>query len=494
MKIEHSAWKPSKLFGLILLLMSFCLYPVGRVQAAPSGTGPGAGGGPPSFADLVDQVRHSVVNVSTTRVVKGESLQPFLGPESPHNFGDDFFKHFFGENRPKGETKTHALGSGFIIDKDGLILTNYHVIEKASEIKVKLQENAKEYDAKVVGKDPKTDLALIRVKPDADFPSPAKLGNSDDVRVGDWVVAVGNPFGLGHTVTAGIVSAKGRIIGAGAYDDFIQTDAAINPGNSGGPLFNMKGEAIGINTAIVAQGQGIGFAIPSNIATQLLPQLKKGKVIRGWLGVAIQDLTPELSKSFNLQGQKGVLVADVIADGPADKAGIKRGDIVTAFNGKKVETAHALSAMVAATPPNTKVKVELLRNGKTQEIEVTLGTMPENVEAAGKTPSGEENFWGLTLRSITPELAKRFNLPEDSQGIVITGVAPGSAAFDAGLRPGDAVKEVNRKPVKDLDDFKKATGGEQNSVLLLIQRADRTFYVVLAKPENEQGSGGGNEQ
>jgi len=485
MKTEHSTWKLSKLFCVAILFLTCSLLLAGKSQAALPDFGLGADA-PPSFADLVDEVRHSVVNISTTRVVKGEPLQPFGGPDSPFHdfFGDEFFKRFFGD-RPQGGAKTHALGSGFIIDKEGLILTNNHVIEKADEIKVKL-ENGKEYDAKVVGRDPKTDLALIRVTPDADFPKPARLGNSDALRVGDWVIAVGNPFGLGHTVTAGITSAKGRIIGAGSYDDFIQTDAAINPGNSGGPLFNMNGEAIGINTAIVAQGQGIGFAIPINMATQILTQLKSGKVIRGWLGIAIQDLSPELADSFNLKEQKGVLVGDVVGDGPAAKAGIKHGDIILKFNGKKVESSHVLSSTVAATAPDSQVKIEILRDGKSQEITATIGTMPDKIEDSDKGPAKDESFWGLTAKNITPELAKRFGWSEDEQGVVIVGITPGSPAAEVGLRQGDAIKEVNRQAIKDLSDFNKAIGGDKKSALLLVKRGEHTFYVVLKKAANEK--------
>ena len=248
-----------------------------------------------------------MVNISTTQTLKENPMAPFLGPNSPFRdfFGDEF-KRFFGDV-PQGQMKTHALGSGFIIDEDGLILTNNHVVEKADEIKIKTIDG-NEYDAKVVGRDPKTDIALLQIKVKGKLPKPAKLGDSEAIRVGDWVIAVGNPFGLGNTVTAGIISAKGRVIGAGQYDDFLQTDAAINPGNSGGPLFNMNGEVVGINTAIVDQGQGIGFATPINMAKDILAQLKTGKVIRGWLGVMIQDLTPELAESFGAKETKGVVV------------------------------------------------------------------------------------------------------------------------------------------------------------------------------------------
>ncbi len=435
--------------------------------------------GPPSFADLAERVNHAVVNISTTQVLKENPMQPFLGPNSPFRdfFGDEFFKRFFGEG-PQGQMKTHALGSGFIIDSDGLILTNNHVVEKADEIKIKTDEG-KEYDAKVVARDPKTDIALIKVTAKDGFPKPAQLGDSNAIRVGDWIMASGNPFGLGHTVTAGIISAKGRVIGAGPYDDFLQTDAAINPGNGGGPLFNMDGEVVGINTAIVAQGQGIGFAIPINLVKEILPQLKAGKVTRGWLGVMIQDITPELAESFGFKQTKGVLVSDVVQDGPADKAGIKRGDIVTAFNGKDVDNAHALSRLVASTSPNSSVAVHLIRDAKVKEIKATVGTMPdEGIE----TPSpAKDSAWGLTVQNITPDLAKRFGWDESERGVVITEIQPGSAAGDSKLRPGDLIKEVNRQKIQNIRDYNQALqkGKKGESLLLLIKRGTNTFYVAL---------------
>jgi serine protease Do len=435
----------------------------------------------PSLADLADKVRFAVVNISTTKVIKGHPLQPFLNPDSPFRdfFGDEFFKRYFGDNPPQGGMKTNSLGSGVLIDQEGLILTNNHVIEKADEIKVKL-ESGKEYPAKVVGKDSKTDLALIQVKPGPNFPKPAALGDSDTMRVGDWVMAVGNPFGLGHTVTVGIVSAKGRVIGAGPYDDFLQTDAAINPGNSGGPLFNLNGEIIGINTAIVAQGQGIGFAIPINMARELLPSLKAGKVIRGWLGVMIQDVTPELAESFKLkEATKGVLISDVVPDGPAEKAKLERGDIVTRFNGKEVDNAHTLSRMVAATVPDTKVAMEVIREGKTITVDATIGTMPEGYgEPGGGKQAGA---WGLTVQNITPELAERFGWSKGEQGVVISGVDPGSPAAEAKLRQGDLIQEVNRRKVKNLREYNQAmeAAKKEESLLLLIKRGDHTFWVTL---------------
>ncbi|MCX7822760.1 MAG: DegQ family serine endoprotease [Syntrophobacterales bacterium] len=446
---------------------------------------------PVSFADLAEKVRKSVVNIATTQVIKDHPLQPFFSPDSPFRdfFGDEFFKRFFGD-MPKQTFKTHSLGSGFVISSEGYILTNNHVVEKAQEIKIKL-ESGKEYEAKVVGRDPKTDLALIQVKPDKDFPEPAILGDSSSIRVGDWVIAVGNPFGLGHTVTAGIISAKGRVIGAGPYDDFLQTDAAINPGNSGGPLFNMKGEVIGINTAIVARGQGIGFAIPINMAKELLPQLKKGKIVRGWIGVMIQDVTPEIAKSFGLESPKGALVADVIPNSPADKAGIQRGDIITKYNGTEVEDYHAFSRMVAATQPGTKVKVELIRDKQVKTLEIVIGAMPEEgekISSKESLPADKAKGWGLSVQNLTPDMAKQFGWDESETGVIIVGIEPGSPAEDAKLKAGDLIKEINRRKIHNVRDFKQVIEGTKKteSLLLLIRRGSHTFYVVLPPLEMKE--------
>ncbi len=480
--MQRKDTKTRQLVGLMLVVGVVTFFCLGQnARAVFPGLGKKA---PPTFADLADNVKHSVVNISTTQVVKGSPLQPFFGPNAPFKgfFGDDFFKDFFG-NMPRGEMKTHALGSGFVISADGLILTNNHVVEKATQIKVKL-ETGKEYDAKVVGRDAKTDLALIRTKPDADFPKPAHLGDSDAIRVGDCVMAVGNPFGLGQTVTTGIISAKGRIIGAGPYDDFLQTDAAINPGNSGGPLFNMKGEVIGINTAIIAQGQNIGFAIPANMARDLLPQLKAGKVTRGWLGVMIQDITQELAKSFGLTKTKGVLISDVVKDSPAEKAGLKRGDVVIQFNGKEVENAHTLSRLVAAIPPNSKVMVEIIREAKEQNIKVTIGTMPQK---EGEQLPEKAKVWGLTVQNITPELAHQLGLNPGEQGVVISGVVPVSPAAEAGLRSRDVIEEVNRQGIRNLNDYNRALekAKHDKTVLFLVRRESGTLYLVVNSVSND---------
>jgi serine protease Do len=410
-------------------------------------------------------------------------MQPFFGPNSPFRdfFGDEF-KRFFGD-APQGQMKTHALGSGFIISNDGLILTNNHVVEKADEIKIKTLDG-NEYDAKVVGRDTKTDIALIRIQVKGNLPKPAKLGDSEAIRVGDWVIAVGNPFGLGNTVTAGIISAKGRVIGAGQYDDFLQTDAAINPGNSGGPLFDMNGDVVGINTAIVAQGQGIGFATPINMAKDILDQLKTGKVIRGWLGIMIQDITPELAESFGVTVTKGVIVADIVADSPAEKGGLKRGDIVEALNGKQVENANQLSRSVAALPPESKVTIEVIRDGKPVTVKLAIGTMPEDTQMKKSAAPKTESAWGITVQNLTPELAQRFGVDEKEGGVVITDLAEASPAAEARLRQGDIVEEVNRQKIQNVRDWKQATEKMKKgeSLLLLVKRGANTFYVAIKAP------------
>lgn len=437
--------------------------------------------GLPSLSGLVKSVRPSVVNISTTSVIKGPNMHDrFFGQQqNPFKdfFGEDFFEKFFGDS-PKKEFKQRSLGSGCIIDREGYIITNNHVIEKAQTIKVKLIDG-KEYDATVVGRDPKTDLALIKIDAKNALPS-AAFGDSDNLEIGDWVVAIGNPFGLETTVTAGIVSAKGRVIGAGPYDDFIQTDASINPGNSGGPLFNLKGEVVGINTAIVSGGQGIGFAIPINMAKELLPQLKsKGKVTRGWLGVVIQKITPEIAKTFGLKETEGALVSDVTEDGPAEKAGIKRGDVIVSFNGKAIKEVDTLPKLVGATEIGKKSKVGIIRDKKSLEMEVVIGELKDEKLQASKKPEVEKDF-GLVVQNITPEIAKHLNL-KDKRGVIVTDVQPGSPAQEGDIRSGDIIKEISRKPIKNIEDFKEAVKNVniKEGAVLLIQRENVTFYTVL---------------
>jgi serine protease Do len=466
----------SLFLGFAFLGVIAFILTAGYTHAAQNAGNPAT---PASFANLADKVKGSVVNISTTQVVEGNPLMPFMGPGSPFGdfFGPNLPKEFFG-NKPHGKMKTHALGSGFVISKEGLIITNNHVVEKATEIKIKLH-NGKEFDAKLVGRDPKTDLALIQVAPDKDFPTPAVLGDSDALRVGDWVMAVGNPFGLGHTITTGIISAKSRILGAGPYDDFLQTDAAINPGNSGGPLFNMTGQVIGINTAIIAQGQGLGFAIPVNMAKDLLPQLKTGKVVRGWLGVMIQDITPQLAESIGLKSAKGVLVSDVVKGSPAEKSGLKQGDVIIRFDAKEIENAHKLSQVVAATAPDTRVKVDIRRNGNAKTVSLTIGTMPSEEQTA--VAPKEEISWGMAVQELTPQLAQQLGLEPGVTGVVITDIKEGSPAAEAGLQPGDLISEVNRTAIKNLNDYQQALKKVKNgeNLLLLVKRGSGALYVVL---------------
>jgi serine protease Do len=353
------------------------------------------------------------------------------------------------------------------------------VIKDAEEITVVFY-NETEAKATVVGKDPKTDLALIKVEVDRKLPT-AKLGDSDKLRMGDWVLAIGNPFGLKYTLTAGIVSAKGREIGAGPYDDFIQTDASINPGNSGGPLINMRGEVVGINTAIIAGGTGIGFAIPINIAKDLMPQLKeRGRVSRGWLGVYIQRVTPELAQSFGLEKPGGALVSEVTKGGPADGTGLERGDIIVKFNGRPVEQFGDLPRMVAATPPGEQVKLTVLRKGEEKDFKVKLGELPDEEATLAEGESGEG--LGLQLQEITPELARTHELASD-RGLIVTDLDPAGVAAEAGIARGDIILEINQSPVRTISEFQKKVGEAQKGemMLFLVKRREGSLYIAVEK-------------
>lgn len=433
----------------------------------------------PSFADLVEKLKPSVVNISTTSVVKPRSFQERM-PRSPFGENDpfeEFFKKFF-EGAPQQEYKRQGLGSGFIISEDGYVVTNYHVVEKADDISVIL-ENGDKYEAKVVGKDPKTDIAVVKFQPSGKLHA-VSFGNSDELRIGDWVLAIGNPFGLGYTVTAGIVSAKGRSLGLGAYDDFIQTDASLNPGNSGGPLFNLDGEVVGVNTAIVAQGQGIGFAIPITMAQFVIDQLKAGgKVVRGWLGVYVQKLTPEIASGLNLKEGEGVLVSDVTPGSPAEKAGISRGDVIIEYEGKKVDEVTDLTTMAAVTEPGTEVAMTLIHDGKTKDVTVKLTEFPEEEVPAEVQEKVEEQL-GLSVKELNPQIVKRFNLEVD-KGVIIADVAEGSAAEDAGLRPGDVILEIDKNHITSLKDYTSAIsqGKPGGTMLFLVKRGDTTIYAAL---------------
>jgi serine protease Do len=404
----------------------------------------------PSLAGIVEADAPAVVNIATTQRGEPRRRRPRMPMPGPSPFGEqdpfaEFFRHFFGEQPPLGQQR--SLGSGFVVSDDGYVITNQHVIDDAEKITVRLSDK-EEYEAKVIGADEKTDIALIKIAPKHSLPT-VPLGNSADLHVGDWVVAIGNPFGLEQTVTAGIVSAKGRVLGAGPYDDFIQTDASINPGNSGGPLLNLQGEVVGINSAIVSPSGGnigIGFAIPIDLAKPVITQLKdRGKVTRGWLGVAIQDVTPALAKSFALKAPGGALVADVTKSGPADKAGLARGDIITVFNGAPINDSHELPALVARTPVGERVNLTVLRDGKEKTLMVKLGELPAQ-QATTESSEEDGESWGMTVSPITPEVARRFQLERDQQGIVVTDIEPGSPADIAGIQPGDIVKDYETKP------------------------------------------------
>ena len=455
-------------FGMAMLL--------DPVASAATQSPPSQSGIPVSFAELAQKAKNSVVNISTVKVIKGRGQVPIpFGPNDPFR---DFFERYFRDQIPK-DFRQQSLGTGVIIDKEGFILTNNHVVEMADEIKVKLSDD-KEYLAKIIGRDQKTDLALIKI--DSNKPlSPLPLGDSDKLEVGEWVVAIGNPFGLGNTVTAGIVSAKYRQIGQSSYDNYIQTDASINPGNSGGPLLNTAGEVVGINTAIFSQSGGnigIGFAIPINMVKDVLAQLKAGKVVRGWLGVMIQKITPELKQKLDLKDEKGALVADVTSGGPAEKAGIQRGDVIVTFDGKEIKEMSELPYLVASTPVGKSVTVEVVRKGKKKSVEVNIAELKDEKESPVMTEAKPK--LGMTVEDLTSELAKNFGLPE-SKGVVVVEVEDGSSAAEAGLRAGDVILEIDQSPVKDAKDFNRRIGSYKagDTVLVLAKRRGATVFLTL---------------
>lgn len=440
---------------------------------------------PASFTDVAMAVSPAVVNIRTEKIIRGggpvfRHFQSPFGKEDPFH---DFFERFFGDI-PRRDFKQRSLGSGFFIDKEGYIVTNNHLIENADKIKVKLK-NGKEYDAEIVGRDVKTDIALIKIKSWRDFQA-VKWGDSDALKVGEWVVAIGSPFGLEHTVTAGIVSAKGRVIGSGPYDDFIQTDASINPGNSGGPLINMKGEVIGINTAIVSRSGGnvgIGFAIPINLARGIIKQLKaSGTVTRGWLGVSIQDLTPDLAEYYGVKDGKGALIGEVFEGDPADKAGIKPKDVVIEVDGDKIEDSRDLSQKIAEIRVGDKITIKVVRSGKELTFRVDIAKRTEDKESLALQQPVEETVLGMTVSALTKELAKRFNISE-TEGVVVVSVEQDGPADKADVQKGDLILEIDHKPIKTLDDYQsqieKVKKGE--TVPFLIKRKRGFLALNITK-------------
>jgi serine protease Do len=427
------------------------------------------------FADLAEGTSPGVVNIQTSKTIKGQAMPNF----------EDFF---FGIPRGQGrelERQVPSLGSGFVISSDGYIVTNNHVVEGVDSIKVAFNDGT-ELGAKIIGRDPKTDIALIKVETDeALFALP--LGDSSKVRPGEWVVAIGNPFGLGHTVTAGIVSAKHRVIGQGSYDDFIQTDAAINPGNSGGPLLNLEGEVIGINTAINPRANTIGFAVPINMAKQILPQLKaKGAVTRGWLGVVIQRITPELIEALDLDSENGALVSKVAPDGPAAEAGVEHGDVIVEFDGEVVDSWNDLPRIVAATPIGKEVPLVVTRDGKRKTLMAKVGTLEADATLAeldGEDSEESAAEFGLRVQDLTPDIADQLGV-EDGAGVLVTAVEPGSAAEAAGLRRGDLILEVDRTEVKSAAELQQQLGESNDRALLLVRRGDATIFVPLKRIED----------
>ncbi len=439
-----------------------------------------------TFTKLAEQLRSAVVNIATTETVRHPRMPGMQGmprgggPQDPFQ---EFFRRFFqggpgGPGAAPRQFKRRALGSGFIISKEGYIITNNHVVEHADKVTVRLNDEH-EFDAEIIGRDPKTDVALLKIDAHEKLFA-APLGDSDKIKVGEWVMAIGNPFGLAQTVTTGIVSAKGRVIGAGPYDNFIQTDASINPGNSGGPLFNIRGEVVGINTAIISGGTGIGFAVPVNMAKEVVEQLKEhGKVVRGWIGVYIQEITKDLQESLELPDRDGILVADVVKGSPADKAGVHRSDVIVAFDGKPVRKAEELPRIVAITPVGKTVEMEVIRDGDHKTLKLKVGVLKEDNEVASNPTT---NDFGVTLQEITPELAESLDL-EEEQGLVISDIDQGGPAWEAGMRRGDVILEVNRHQVATLDDFRKgvAKRDKKRPTLFLVKRSGNTLYFGVKR-------------
>ena len=442
-----------------------------------------------AFVNVVKKAKPAVVHIKVEKTTKGGEYGAGQIPEEMRN--NPFFEHFFGpqfrQQQPKQrDFKQQGQGSGFIISKDGFILTNNHVVEGADVIKVILADN-REFDAKVVGTDPQTDVALLKIEDPENLPV-LPTGDSSALEAGEWVIAIGNPFGLSQTVTIGVVSATGRSsVGINEYENFIQTDAAINPGNSGGPLINGRGEVVGINTALFSRTggyMGIGFAIPINMAKSIEDQLqKKGKVVRGWLGVVIQNVDKELADSFGLKQAGGILVSEIQNNSPASAAGLKQGDVIVKLNDIELEDVSDLRNRVALLEPGSTAMLQIIRDGRDKKIQVTIGEQPSGFRTAGKAINNQNSLeqFGLTLQELTPELADKFDYKENS-GLIISDIKPGSPADDARLKPGYLVEEIDKVKVGNLNDLKKALEQVKKTgkMLLRVRFGDYSTYVVLA--------------
>ena len=432
------------------------------------------------FSSVLKPALPAVVNIRSSKVVKTQ------GHNGALPFNDPFFRQFFGDQFGQGAPRSEreqSLGSGVIITGDGTVLTNNHVIDGATDIKVYLSDK-REFKATLVGTDPKTDVAVLKIEA-KDLPT-LPLGNSTSLQVGDLIFAIGDPFGIGETATMGIVSAKGRGgLRIEDYEDFIQTDAAINPGNSGGAMIDLHGNLVGINTAILSGGsggnQGVGFAIPINLARNVVDQIREhGKVVRGYIGVGIQEVTPEIAKQFDLKEARGALIGNVSADTPGARAGLKRGDVILAVNGQEVSSANELRLQISQTSPGTSVKLKVWRDGKTQDMNLTLGELPEKAERASAGEESEGGLEGVDVQDLTPEIAQQLNLRSGTRGVVISSVDPSSAAATHGLKQGDVIQEVNHKPVTNVEEYRRALAGAgKQPVLLLVNHGGITGYVVI---------------
>ena len=449
----------------------------------PFATAASAKSVPDSFASIVKKASPSVVYISTKKIIKRRYHSPF-GQNDPLG---DLFERFYGDRMPRNIPQT-GLGTGFIIDKDGYILTNNHVVDSVDEIKVTLEDNSV-FEAKIIGRDPETDIALIKIDGAKNL-KPLELGDSDKLEVGDWVIAIGNPYGLGHTVTAGIVSAKYRnnVMG-GSFDNFIQTDASINPGNSGGPLMNIEGQVIGINSAIYSQtggSVGIGFAIPINMAKDILPMLKTGKIERGYLGVNVQNIDPDLKDKFGLKDENGALISAVTPDGPSAKAGLKEGDVIISFQGKKIKNMNNLIRLVSSTPVGTDAEVVVIRRGEEKTFHVKLGQRPGSEEIASENQTSKMESIGLELETLTPENAQDYRL-STTEGLLVLQVEYNSPAFEAGLRQGDIILEVDREKIKTVGEFNRKLDDYKpgDTMLLWVKRRDVTEYLTLKIPKDQ---------